>query len=205
MFRTQARRADQVARPLVNDAGRRRQLDGLDVAEGAVVAQHLHVQQPHQELLGLLLVGGQLVLLLRPGTSGRPGLLRPLKLLLEDGHLPGDDPILLLLGLGFPDRLEELEELLGQVHSAHGLGWCVWVLYIPQKAGEDCSLPSTDCINILEMLVGGATRAHTAISADGTDAPIQSKINDERNRKRGTVGKPLKSSTYLQLIHSSTW
>ncbi len=124
MFRTQARRTDQVSRPLVNDAGRRRQLDGLDVAEGAVVAQHLHVQQPHQELLGLLLVGGQLVLL-RRWTTGRPGLLRPLELLLEDGHLPGNDPILLLLGLGFPDRLEELEELLGQVHSAHGLGWFV--------------------------------------------------------------------------------
>lgn len=146
MFRTQARRTDQVARPLVNDAGRRRQLDGLDVAEGAVVAQHLHVQQPHQELLGLLLVGGQLVLLLRPGTSGRPGLLRPLKLLFEDGHLPGDDPILLLLGLGFPDRLEELEELLGQVHSAHGLGWCVWVLCEISQSAADMDVPMIRCV-----------------------------------------------------------
>ena len=121
MLRAEARRADEISRPLVDDAGRSRQLDGLDVAEAPVVSQHLDVQQPNEEFLGLLLVGGQNVL--RPRTAGRTGLFRPLELLLEDGHLPGDDPILLLLGLGLADRLEELEKLLGQVHSAHG-----WVL-----------------------------------------------------------------------------
>ena len=124
MLRAEARRADEISRPLVDDAGRSRQLDGLDVAEAPVVSQHLHVQQPNEEFLGLLLVGGQNVL--RPRTAGRTGLFGPLELLLEDGHLPGDDPILLLLGLGFADRLEELEELLGQVHSAHGWVFFYW-------------------------------------------------------------------------------
>ena len=137
---TEACSADEVARLLVDNAGRRGELHGLDVSEGAIVAQHLYVQEADQELLRLFLISSQCVLWAWTGGAiGRRRLAgRSLHLLLEDLDLPGDDPVLLLLGFGLTDPLEELEELLRQVHSRHG---CViggaaplrWVVLGPLK------------------------------------------------------------------------
>ena len=99
-------------------------LHGLDVSEGAIVApQHLYVQEADQELLRLFLISSQCVLWAWTGGAiGRRRLAgRSLHLLLEDLDLPGDDPVLLLPWIcDSPIPLEELEELLRQVHSRHG-------------------------------------------------------------------------------------
>ena len=62
MVRTEAGRADEVARLLVNNARGCRQLYSLDVSKGAIMAEHFYVKQPHQKLLRLLLVGGEGIL-----------------------------------------------------------------------------------------------------------------------------------------------
>lgn len=76
---------------------------GLDVSEGGILAQHLHVDHADQELSENL---------------GSTLLLR--ELLLESLYLRKDDSVLLLLRLGLPNGLDQLEELGGRtLHRQH--------------------------------------------------------------------------------------
>mmetsp|Transcript_10060 Transcript_10060/g.32328 ORF Transcript_10060/g.32328 Transcript_10060/m.32328 type:complete len:352 (-) Transcript_10060:57-1112(-) len=104
--RRQAQPGAQVPHALLHQVLRRRELDRLDVPEARVVTQHLHVHQSNQKLLHLLL---------RHVRLHHP--------LLQSRHLLHDDAVLLLLRLGLPDRLHQVEEVLRQVAPGHHLSF----------------------------------------------------------------------------------
>lgn len=87
----------KVPDPLLQQRGLPGKLDGVDVAKRDLVAQHLAVDQPHQQLLHQL---GRDV--------GR------LELLLQHLHLPSDDAVLLVVGPALADGPDEAAELLGR-------------------------------------------------------------------------------------------
>lgn len=78
-------------------------LDGVDVAKGGVVAEHLDVDETNEVLLHL--------------APGDVGLGDPA---LEGLDLAEDDAVLLGLGAGLADGLDEVQELLRLAPSALG-------------------------------------------------------------------------------------
>ncbi len=98
VLRAQHERRAQVAGALVDRGRGRSELDGTDVAERGVMAEHLGVHEADEELLHRLLV--------QVAVAHEHFQMR---------HLAVDDAVLLLLGLGLPDGLDQQEEVLGQV------------------------------------------------------------------------------------------
>ena len=99
---------------------------GLNVPKAPIVSQHLHVQNPHQKLPRLLLVGRQRIPTRHHAPAGstrnrrRNGTgLVILEFLLEDGDFVENDAVFLLFGFGFADGLDEFEELAREVHARH--------------------------------------------------------------------------------------
>lgn len=89
-------RDGEVAGPLERERLVVGHFDGMDVAKGGVMAEHLGVDEAEQELLHL--------------AAGHVGVSEAT---LEVFQLARDDAVLLRLGARLADRLNEVEELLG--------------------------------------------------------------------------------------------
>jgi len=117
----------EVAHSLLQEVDAGLHLHGLDVAEGRVVAQHLHEAA---------------------GRAGRVCHLGEVALQLR--HLVDDNAVLLLLRLSLVDRLCQLEELLGQVPVRHVV-WLYLSFVVTYCGSVECHIGS------LSVMVGSRT------------------------------------------------